>query len=50
MYVCDELAKALAFNNYSPGKMRSVTSDLNKPYSFNKEILSINSSAQIILK
>ena len=30
----DELVKALAFNNYSPAKMRSIIYDLNMPYSF----------------
>src|SRR6187431_3479307 len=30
----DELVKALAFNNYSPAKMRSLIYDLDMPYSF----------------
>lgn len=30
----DELVRALAFNNYSPAKMRSLIYDLDMPYSF----------------
>lgn len=30
----DELVKAMAFNNYSPAKMRSIIYDLDMPYSF----------------
>lgn len=32
----DELVKALAFNNYSPAKMKSIIYDLDMPYSFSE--------------